>query len=125
MDPEACAAPCGSVRERTIAENSLVLLLQGLQGLETTVELRNEGVARGRVLSVDAFMNVRLRDATYQDGAGGPAVQLQDLFVTGRNVRYVHIPEQLDVTETIQKQLQQIHRLRTFQGGRTEFQKKK
>uniref|UniRef100_A0A3Q1G7N1 Sm domain-containing protein n=1 Tax=Acanthochromis polyacanthus TaxID=80966 RepID=A0A3Q1G7N1_9TELE len=51
-----------SIRERTIAENSMVVLLQGLQGEVTTVDLRNESTARGRVISVDAFMNIRLAD---------------------------------------------------------------
>lgn len=116
-----------SIRERTIAENSLVVLLQGLLGQETTVELRNEGVARGRVLSVDAFMNVRLADVLYRD-RGGRSAQLQDLFITGRNVRYVHIPDHVDIMATIQSQLNKIHRVRNFGsegGGRQEFKKKK
>uniref|UniRef100_A0A672HLG1 Organic solute carrier partner 1a n=1 Tax=Salarias fasciatus TaxID=181472 RepID=A0A672HLG1_SALFA len=112
---------------RTIAENSLVVLLQGLQGHVTTVELRNESAARGRLLSVDAFMNVRLEDVLYRDRAGRSA-RLKDLFVTGRNVRYVHIPDDVDIMETIQSQLAKIHRVRNFGsegGGRKEFQKKK
>uniref|UniRef100_A0A3Q2Q438 LSM10, U7 small nuclear RNA associated n=1 Tax=Fundulus heteroclitus TaxID=8078 RepID=A0A3Q2Q438_FUNHE len=109
---------------RTIAENSLVVLLQGLQGEETTVDLRNESTARGRLLNVDAFMNVRLRDVVYRDRRGRSA-RLQDLFITGRNVRYVHIPDHVDILKTIQNQLAQIHRVRSFGseggGGRKEF----
>uniref|UniRef100_A0AAZ3PJD1 Sm domain-containing protein n=1 Tax=Oncorhynchus tshawytscha TaxID=74940 RepID=A0AAZ3PJD1_ONCTS len=54
-----------SIRERTIAENSLVILLQGLQGEVTTVDLRDESTARGRVVNVDAFMNVRLEEVIF------------------------------------------------------------
>ncbi|XP_053122767.1 U7 snRNA-associated Sm-like protein LSm10 [Hemicordylus capensis] len=112
-----------SVKERTISENSLVILLQGLHGRVTTVELRDEGVVVGRIVNVDAFMNIRLSEATFTDRSSHSA-WLADLFVTGRNVRYVHIPEDMDIRATIQQQLQLIHRVRTFGGrdkGRKEF----
>lgn len=115
-----------SIRERTMAENSLVLLLQGLQGQVTTVDLRNESTARGRVVNVDAFMNMRLEAVLFRDRRGQLA-HMQDLFVTGRNVRYVHVPEHVDIMETIQMQLARIRRVRNFAqegGGRKEFAKK-
>lgn len=115
-----------SIRERTITENSMVILLQGLQGEVTTVDLRNESTARGRVVNVDAFMNVRLEDVLYRDRLG-QLTQLQDLFITGRNIRYVHIPDHMDIMKTIENQLAKIHRVRNFGsegGGRKEFAKK-
>lgn len=115
-----------SIRERTITENSMVILLQGLQGEVTTVDLRNESTARGRVVNVDAFMNVRLEDVLYRDRLG-QLTQLQDLFITGRNIRYVHIPDHIDIMKTIESQLAKIHRVRNFGsegGGRKEFAKK-
>ncbi|XP_005739770.1 U7 snRNA-associated Sm-like protein LSm10 [Pundamilia nyererei] len=115
-----------SIRERTITENSMVILLQGLQGEVTTVDLRNESTARGRVVNVDAFMNVRLEDVLYRDRRG-QLTQLQDLFITGRNIRYVHIPDHMDIMKTIESQLAKIHRVRNFGsegGGRKEFAKK-
>lgn len=116
-----------SIRERTIAENSMVVLLQGLQGEVTTVDLKNESTARGRVVNVDAFMNIRLEDVLYRDRRG-QLIQLQDLFITGRNIRYVHIPDHIDMMKTIQSQLAKIHRVRNFAregGGRKEFKKTK
>ncbi|KAI4591143.1 hypothetical protein MJG53_002192 [Ovis ammon polii x Ovis aries] len=98
-----------SVKERTISENSLIILLQGLQGQVTTVDLRDESVAHGRIDNVDAFMNIRLAQVTYTD-RWGHQVELDDLFVTGRNVRYVHIPDNVNITATIEQQLQVIHR---------------
>ncbi|XP_012385989.2 U7 snRNA-associated Sm-like protein LSm10 [Dasypus novemcinctus] len=115
-----------SVKERTISENSLIILLQGLQGQVTTVDLRDESVARGRIDNVDAFMNIRLAEVTYTD-RWGHQVKLDDLFVTGRNVRYVHIPDDVNITATIEQQLQLIHRVRNFGGkgqGRREFPSK-
>ncbi|KAL2080717.1 hypothetical protein ACEWY4_024510 [Coilia grayii] len=116
-----------SIRERTIAENSLVILLEGLQGQVTTVDLRDDSKARGRVVNVDAFMNVRLEEVLYQDRRGH-LTKLADLFITGRNIRYVHIPDNMDIVETIKAQLAKIHRVRNFAGkqtGRKEYLTKK
>ncbi|XP_034017178.1 U7 snRNA-associated Sm-like protein LSm10 [Thalassophryne amazonica] len=123
------AAPevCTSIQERSIVENSMVVLLQGLQGEVTTVDLRNETTARGRVVSVDAFMNIRLEEVLHRDRRGR-LTQLQELFITGRNVRYVHIPDHMDIMKTMQSQLAKIHRVRNFGsqgGGRKEYAKKK
>ncbi|XP_064254329.1 U7 snRNA-associated Sm-like protein LSm10 isoform X10 [Passer domesticus] len=126
--PSPCPAAAAmevshSLKERTIAENSLVILLQGLRGRVTTVELRDESAAAGRVTSVDAFMNVRLAQVTFTDRRGAVS-QLDELFVTGRNIRYVHIPDEVDIRAAIEEQLQAIHRVRYFGGrdkGRSEF----
>ncbi|KAF6719936.1 U7 snRNA-associated Sm-like protein LSm10 [Oryzias melastigma] len=130
MEPEEAAVGVevvNSIRERTIAENSMVVLLQGLQGEVTTVDLRDESSARGLVLNVDAFMNIRLKDVLFRDRRG-QSTQLQDLFITGRNVRYVHIPDHVDIMKTIETQLAKIHRVRNFAGeggGRKEFSGRK
>lgn len=116
-----------SVKERTISENSLIILLQGLQGQVTTVDLRDESVAHGRIDNVDAFMNIRLAKVTYTD-RWGHQVELDDLFVTGRNIRYVHIPDDVNITSTIEQQLQVVNRVRNFGSkgqGRREFPSKK
>ncbi|XP_031988501.1 LOW QUALITY PROTEIN: U7 snRNA-associated Sm-like protein LSm10 [Corvus moneduloides] len=112
-----------SVKERTISENSLVILLQWPARHVTTVELRDESAAAGRVTSVDAFMNVRLAEVTFTDRQGTVS-HLDELFVTGRNIRYVHIPDEVDIQAPLRRQLQAIHRVRCFGGrdkGRREF----
>ncbi|XP_028675432.1 U7 snRNA-associated Sm-like protein LSm10 [Erpetoichthys calabaricus] len=116
-----------SVRERTIAENSLIILLQGIHGLVTTIDLKNESVVKGRIINVDAFMNIRLTEVVYTDPRG-KETKLDDFFVTGRNVRYVHIPDEVNIMKTIETQLQKIHRVRNFGGesrGRKEYLNKK
>ncbi|NXM06004.1 LSM10 protein, partial [Tyrannus savana] len=112
-----------SLTERTIAENSLVILLQGLRGHVTTVELRDESAAAGLVTGVDAFMNVRLAEVTLTDRRGA-VTRLEQLFVSGRNVRYVHIPDGVDIRATIEEQLRAIQRVRSFGAqdrGRREY----
>ncbi|KAM5182040.1 U7 snRNA-associated Sm-like protein LSm10 [Mantella aurantiaca] len=114
-----------SIKERTIAENSLVILLQGLHGQVTTVDLRDESSANGSIVNVDAFMNVRLAKVTYTDRQGKES-KLDDLFINGRNVRYIHIPEEVDIIHTIEEQLKKIQTVRGFGGkGRKEFGFKK
>uniref|UniRef100_A0A8C4ZS76 LSM10, U7 small nuclear RNA associated n=1 Tax=Gadus morhua TaxID=8049 RepID=A0A8C4ZS76_GADMO len=108
---------------RTIVENSLVVLLQGLHGQVTTVDLRDESTARGRVVNVDAYMNVRLADVLFRDRRGRVS-RLEDLFITGRNVRYVHIPDNLDITDTIEKQLGKISRMRNYETKNPQSQPK-
>ncbi|XP_026088013.1 U7 snRNA-associated Sm-like protein LSm10 [Carassius auratus] len=112
-----------SIRERTIAENSLVILLQGLHGQVTTTDLRDESTARGCIINVDAFMNIRLEKVLYRDRRGFMS-SMDDLFITGRNVRYVHIPDHMNIIET---QLAKIHRVRNFGAcsGRKEYSKNK
>ncbi|NP_001016243.1 U7 snRNA-associated Sm-like protein LSm10 [Xenopus tropicalis] len=114
-----------SVKERTISENSLIILLQGLHGHVTTVELRDESSATGTITNVDAFMNIRLAKVTYRDRRERET-ELDDLFITGRNIRYVHIPEEVDVIHTIENQLRKIQTVRGFGGtGRKEFARRK
>ncbi|XP_006899604.1 PREDICTED: U7 snRNA-associated Sm-like protein LSm10-like [Elephantulus edwardii] len=84
------------------------LLLQALQGQITTVDLQDESTSLGRIDNVDAFMNIHLASVTYIE-CWGHRVELFDLFVTGCNVRYVHIPDAVNITATIEKQLQIIH----------------
>ncbi|XP_051519472.1 U7 snRNA-associated Sm-like protein LSm10 [Myxocyprinus asiaticus] len=114
------------IRERTIAENSLVILLQGLHGEVITIDLRDESTARGCVINADAFMNIHLEDVLYKDRCGRMS-SMDDLFITGRNVRYIHIPDHRNIIETIQTQLAKIHRVRNFGagGGQKEYSKKK
>uniref|UniRef100_UPI00398F02D2 U7 snRNA-associated Sm-like protein LSm10 n=2 Tax=Pristiophorus japonicus TaxID=55135 RepID=UPI00398F02D2 len=113
-----------SIKERTVAENSLIIPLQGLHGHITTVELRDESSVTWLVDNVDAFTNVRLSEVTYTD-RWGKVSHLDNFFVTGSNVRYVHIADEINI---IQSQLQKIHRVRNFGGkdrGRKEFPSRK
>ncbi|KAK2887599.1 hypothetical protein Q8A67_015827 [Cirrhinus molitorella] len=54
-------------------------------------------------------MNIRLEKVVYRDRRGRVS-SMDDLFITGRNVRYVHIPDHMNIIETIETQLAKIHR---------------
>uniref|UniRef100_A0A2K6SSD6 Sm domain-containing protein n=1 Tax=Saimiri boliviensis boliviensis TaxID=39432 RepID=A0A2K6SSD6_SAIBB len=87
-----------SVKEQTVSENSLIILLQGLQGQVTTVGLRDESMASECIVNVDAFMNICLAKVTYRDHWWHQD-KLDDLFMIGRN-----------------QQLQIFHCMRNFGG---------
>uniref|UniRef100_A0A224ZBG9 U6 snRNA-associated Sm-like protein LSm2 n=1 Tax=Rhipicephalus zambeziensis TaxID=60191 RepID=A0A224ZBG9_9ACAR len=89
-------------RERALVAKSLVLMLQSLRGRQTTIELRNELSVWGTVQSVDAFMNVDLSDATVVGPTGEETYA--SFFVQGRQVRYIHIPDDIDMAASLQLQ---------------------
>ncbi|XP_037281898.2 U7 snRNA-associated Sm-like protein LSm10 [Rhipicephalus microplus] len=89
-------------RERALVAKSLVLMLQSLRGRQTTIELRNELSVWGTVESVDAFMNVDLSDATVVGPSGEK--NYASFFVQGRQVRYIHIPDDIDMAASLQLQ---------------------
>lgn len=80
-----------SAKDKAVAANSLICLLQALIGQTTTVELRNECFANGCIVDVDIHMNVSMVNATYTDRKGTKA--LEAFYIRGRNIRYVHIPD--------------------------------
>ena len=80
-----------SAREKAIAANSLICLLQALIGEITTVELRNECYVHGQIIEVDIYMNVSMQNTSYTDHRG--TRNLEAFYIRGKNIRYVQIPE--------------------------------
>jgi len=97
-------ASLSTARDRYNAANSLLCLLQALEGTVTVVEMRNEMAVKGLILQVDGFMNVTMRYVTVQGNDGG-LYKFDDFFVKARNIRYVQIPDDMDITGTISNQL--------------------
>uniref|UniRef100_UPI00358F627C U7 snRNA-associated Sm-like protein LSm10 isoform X2 n=1 Tax=Myxine glutinosa TaxID=7769 RepID=UPI00358F627C len=87
------------------------------------VELRNESSVVGCVQNVDAFMNVRLNDAVFTDQCGRQE-HVDQFFVAGRSVRYVHIPDDVNISRAIASQLEALRQFRKgmrSRGNRREF----
>ena len=80
-----------SAREKAIAANSLICLLQALIGEITTVELRNECYVHGQIIEVDIYMNVSMQNTSYTDHRG--TRKLEAFYIRGKNIRYVQIPD--------------------------------
>ena len=114
-------------QDRALSERTLVCLLQAAQGHRTTVELRNETSAEGFIDSVDGFMNICMSQVKFVK-PNEASLRFPTMFIHGRQIRYVHIPDQIDMLQAIKSQLgklaltRQSHqarkRPRTARGGR-------
>ncbi len=94
---------------RTRSRLSLVALLQGLQGEETTVELRNDSSVFGMIEHVDCFMNVNLLNATvYPRTPLQSAKNFDRFFVVGKLIRFVHVPDHVDMLKKLERQLDSL-----------------
>ena len=99
------AAVAGSsLREKYKSTNSLICLLQGIMGRVTTVELRNESSARGKIDNVDGFMNVKMTNVLFTT-PDGTEMNMQEFFVKGPQIRYVHIPDDVNMLQVMKQQL--------------------
>lgn len=89
--------------ERSI-QNTLVCLIHGLIGRRTTVELRNEDKIFGEIEDVDEYMSIDIKNALYTS-ARGHLSKYERFYVKGNNIRYVHIPPDVDIAKTIEKEI--------------------
>ncbi|XP_038049277.1 U7 snRNA-associated Sm-like protein LSm10 [Patiria miniata] len=105
--PRQPSAIMMSIREKVKAGNSLICLLRALEGRVTTVELRNESYAEGRIVHVDGFMNVQMTAVTFTT-QNGTNSKLDSLFVQGPQIRYVQIPDDVNIVEAMKEQLGMI-----------------
>lgn len=107
-------------KERAVISKSLILLLQAVEGRTTTVELRNEIVVHGTIEKVDSCMNVDMANVTvtapvYANGdAPSPAGRFEQFHIQGRQVRYVHIPDDIDMMAALKEKLEAL------QGARVQ-----
>ncbi|KAJ1531639.1 hypothetical protein ONE63_000311 [Megalurothrips usitatus] len=91
-----------TLKERHLTYNTLVCLLMTLKGQQTTVDLRNRSSVTGTVARCDAYMNVEMTHVLFRDASGKPHV-FENFFVQARNLRYVHIPPQVDMRKSVEK----------------------
>ena len=108
-----------SLVDRALVCKTLVCLLQGLEGYHTTIELRNENSVTGTIESVDARMNISLTNATFNTLAGNKT-HFDKFYIRGIQIRYVHIPDDVDVKNTITKRIKQEQNI----GKKGKFEKR-
>lgn len=87
-------------RERFLIRNTLLSLLKAVEGKETTIELRNENSVSGKIQNVDPYMNVLMNDVVFKSFSGA-SQKFSSFFVQGPNIRYVHIPDEIDMRAAI------------------------
>ena len=114
MDEEVLVSVItGSEKFRT--EQTLVCLLHACKGYETTVELQDESSIFGKIAHVDGFMNIRISKATLTR-VDGHVQQFDEMFIQGTRIRYVHIPDEIDMISAINQQLDAIKKTRNRPG---------
>ncbi|XP_067013340.2 U7 snRNA-associated Sm-like protein LSm10 [Anabrus simplex] len=98
---------CANAREKYLFFNNLVCLVNGLCGKYTTVDLRNESFVTGKIDQVDGYMNIVMTDTVFTDGRGQEH-PFEMFFIQARNIRYVHIPDEVRIVPTIKEQVQKM-----------------
>lgn len=103
-------------KERAYASKSLVLLLQALEGRQTTVELRNEMAVYGTISKVDSYMNIDMTNVVLttpsSNGKGMTPVTWESFFVQGRQIRYVHVPDDINMVAVVQSEVKKLQKKR-------------
>ncbi|XXQ38918.1 Sm domain-containing protein [Plasmodiophora brassicae] len=118
MVPGRCGGGAG---ERTLAT-----VLQALVGQRIAIDLKNDSTVEGRLVAVDQRMNCRLTSArTYKryhdDSATGE--HLSAVFIKGNRIRYVEIPDYVDVAECINEQRRKRNRRNAQQQQQQQQQR--
>lgn len=90
-----------SLSDRARTLNTLICLLKEVQGYRTTVELRKECSVTGQLDKVDEKMNITMSDVIFTD-VDETETKYSLFYIQGKNVRYVHIPDDIDMIKAIQ-----------------------
>ncbi|CAM9488530.1 unnamed protein product [Chrysoparadoxa australica] len=77
-------------------QRTLAIILQSLRGQSIVLELKNDVEIKGVVDFTDQDMNVSLTSARHV-APDGTVQHFSELFVRGVTVRYVHIPDHINV----------------------------
>ena len=82
----------------------LGILLKCCEGRVTVIDLVNESVVEGCVVSVDEKMNINLKNALLTKPNGEQDV-FTNFFAHGRKIRYVHLPDDTDPSLILTKEI--------------------
>ncbi|MES1920033.1 Small nuclear ribonucleoprotein SmD1a [Bonamia ostreae] len=74
----------------------LVRFLMKLSNEKVTVELKNGEVCVGTIAGVDISMNMHLKNVQVSKG-DGPKKDMKQLTIRGNNIRYVIMPDALNL----------------------------
>lgn len=122
----------GTRKERFRYYNSLVCLAKALEEYYTVVDLKNDAYLYGKIEFVDGYMNIEMSNVTFHNPRGkltfcnlyrrtlliifiyvglhydcvlGKEYSFETFFVVGRTVRFIHIPDNCDITQLMENEL--------------------
>lgn len=96
-----------TTREKFYIRNTLLCLLKTVEGKKTTVEMRDEKVVTGLIEHVDGYMNITMQDVTFKS-LKGDKKKFDKFFVNGQAIRYVHIPDEINMKSAMETKLKQM-----------------
>ncbi|GAB9466835.1 uncharacterized protein PITG_11108 [Globisporangium polare] len=85
-------------RRKQRPPKSLLLLLKSFVGLRVRIDLKNDCVIEGIVEEVVHDMDFTMLDAC-ETKPNGSMVRMDEVFVMGKTVLYVHIPDRINITQ--------------------------
>ncbi|CAF4883893.1 unnamed protein product [Pieris macdunnoughi] len=94
----------GKSKEKFSYHNTLLCLVKSLENKSITVDLRNDSCVCGQLTLVDGYMNLSLSNAVFCDPQGNEYL-FENIFIHARNVRYVHIPQSINIITAIKQEL--------------------
>ncbi|KAK3604665.1 hypothetical protein CHS0354_009276 [Potamilus streckersoni] len=101
-------------REKHFIVNTMTCLIKACEGYEVQVDLRDNSEVNGLVSHVDGFMNISMSDVTLKTKLGH-LIKFEQFFVKSRQIRYVHIPDEIDMWKAMQGVCKTFCRIRAQQ----------
>jgi small nuclear ribonucleoprotein (snRNP)-like protein len=104
-----------TAKDKALYCNTLIGIIKACEGKYTQIDLRNEMQLYGKVESVESNMSVIMSNAfltmpfskilsTSKDQQLKPK-HYTEITVRGRNIRFVHIPDDVDMIEALQQHI--------------------
>jgi small nuclear ribonucleoprotein (snRNP)-like protein len=87
--------------------NSLISIIKACEGRKTQIDLRNEANVYGLVDYVHAEMNIVMSDAVFTNLKGVKKFY-KHLSIRGNNIRFVHIPDSVDIINAVRNKINSI-----------------
>lgn len=93
-----------SARSKFFYFNTMVCLLKAIEGKRVRVEIRNGVKIEGLLVVAEPSMSLELTDVTLTPIKGAP-VKYSRFYVKGRQIRYVVIPDEVDIVKAMDWQI--------------------
>ncbi|KAG6622647.1 U7 snRNA-associated Sm-like protein LSm10 [Phytophthora cinnamomi] len=100
-------------RRKRRKPRSLLLLLKSFVGLRVRIDLKNDSVLEGVVQEVVQDMDFTLLDAC-ETKPNGTKLMLDEVFVMGKTVLYVHIPDRINISQHLQQYTRMLRQSATM-----------
>lgn len=104
-----------TAKERAISCKTLICFIQSLVGEVCDLELKNDFQLNGKLISVDAGMNIELKNVTLRKPTDLSLKKFNleycdYLFLRGEKLRYIQFSDKINVRNNIENKLDDYNR---------------